>query len=80
MSCHTGSFLGFGSLLPLLLLGFIVYLIFARTISKRPNEEYVQAAINSGANVSPMEILNRKFASGEISESKYLRKKDLLRQ
>ncbi|MEZ0536844.1 SHOCT domain-containing protein [Caldicellulosiruptoraceae bacterium PP1] len=62
-------------LIPLALIGLIIYAAIRLANSGiRKNEE------KYGETNRALELLNQKFANGEISEEEYKRKKDLLRQ
>ena len=74
-----GGFFGLGPMMPLLVMGLIAYLLYKVFTTNR--HSICHPSIQAGsANGSSLEILNNKFAAGEISEAEYLRKKDLLRQ
>lgn len=79
--CFLGSgMLGGFSIIPMLFWGFVIYYFFIKPNGHNCKPVNIKKAIEYPINLSPMEILDRSFALGEISETEYLRKKDLLRQ
>ena len=77
--CRGLSYSGFGSngfggiimmIIPLLLIGIVVYAVFKLLNQQRYNE--------SKDNSNAINILSEKYALGEISEEEYLKKKKLL--
>lgn len=61
--------------IPLILIGIIVYAAVRLANGKHRNYENKYDGTNHA-----MEILNQRFASGEINEEEYKRKKELLRK
>ena len=65
---------GFGGIImmiiPLLLIGIVIYAVFKLLNQQRYNE--------SKDNSNAINILSEKYALGEISEEEYLKKKKLL--
>ncbi len=62
--------MGLLGLIPLLIIGLIVYAVIALTQNKYSNKREHDEALD---------ILNQKFASGEISEEEYTRKKKIIK-
>ena len=65
-----GMLSGFGMFIPLLLIGFVIYVAF-----RLSNGSY---SIRNREN-DAIDILNQRFAKGEISEEEYMQKKKMLR-
>ncbi|GAA3650573.1 SHOCT domain-containing protein [Asaccharospora irregularis] len=65
-----GMMSGFGMFIPLLLIGFVIYVAF-----RLSNGSY---SIRSREN-NALDILDERFAKGEISEEEYIHKKKILR-
>lgn len=66
-----GMMPGFSMLIPLLLIAFVIYAAF-----KLSNGSHsVQSRENNA-----LDILNQRFANGEISEEEYRQKKKMLRE
>lgn len=63
---------GFG-LIPLLLIGIIIYAVIK--LSHNGNKYYNNRLNNNDA----LDILNQRYANGEISDEEYSRKKKMLR-
>lgn len=61
----------FMMLLPLLLIGLIIYVVYQLGSSKNRQEI---------AGEKPEDILDKRFARGEISEEEYNRMKDVLKK
>jgi len=61
---------GFGMFIPLLLIGFVIYAAFILS-----NGSFSIRSNKSNA----LDILNERFAKGEISEEEYIQKKKILR-
>ncbi len=55
-------------------IGVLVYYTFNTNSSKNNNQ-----GINSNTR-NPLDILNERFAKGEIEEAEYLKKKEILNQ
>ncbi|MDF2839479.1 MAG: hypothetical protein K0Q99_250 [Clostridia bacterium] len=67
----TGGWFGM-MLIPLILIGFIMYAVIKLINNNSNNMRYEMPYSNS------MEILNARFAKGEIDEEEYKRKKEML--
>lgn len=63
---------GFG-LIPLILIGVIIYAVIK--LSHNDNKHYSNRPSNNDA----LDILNQRYANGEISDEEYSRKKKMLR-
>jgi putative membrane protein len=64
---------GFGMLLPILLVGLIIYFIF-RSTENKDNEGYIKGDSQA------LDDLDRRYAKGELSRESYLLiKKDILK-
>lgn len=61
-------------IIPILLIGVIVYAVIKLTDSNHSRYDRQYGDVNRA-----MDILNQRFANGEISEEEYKRKKDMLR-
>jgi len=63
----------FGMIIPLLLIALIIYAVVRLTQSSNGN--------NNGKNIEndAFNILNQRYAKGEISEEEYIQKKKMLR-
>jgi putative membrane protein len=66
-----GIMSGFGMFIPLILIGFVIYVAF-----RLSNGSY---SIRSKENKA-LDILDERFAKGEISEEEYTQKKKVLRE
>jgi len=66
-----GMMSGFGMFIPLLLIGFVVYAVF-----RLSNGNYSTKIKGNNA----LDILDERFANGEISEEEYIQKKKMLRE
>ena len=64
--------MGFGWLFMLLPIIFIIVLIYALLYRERPSNNQTPYY----GNETPMQVLQRRYASGEISRSDYLRMKE----
>ena len=65
-----GIMAGFGMFVPLLLIGLIIYIAF-----RLSSGNY---SIGNGRN-DALDILNQRFAKGEISEEEYIQKENIKR-
>ncbi|GAA3653914.1 SHOCT domain-containing protein [Asaccharospora irregularis] len=66
-----GMMSGFGMFIPLLLIGLVIYVAF-----RLSNGSY---SIRNKEN-NAIDILDQRFANGEISEEEYIQKKKMLRE
>ena len=73
MGYGYGMMGGFGMIIPLLLIGLIIYA--AIRLSQSNHQKYDNYRGGNNA----LEILNQRYANGEISEEEYARKKKMLR-
>lgn len=64
----------FGMIIPLLLIGLIIYVVMKLTQSSSINNNTKNIKLNDA-----IDILNQRFASGEISEEEYMKKKKMIR-
>lgn len=71
MMSGYGMMAGFGMFVPLLLIGLIIYIAF-----RLSNGNY---SIGNEGN-DALDILNQRFAKGEISEEEYIQKKKILKE
>ena len=68
---HDGFFMGgmwFGWFFWIVIIGLIVYLIFRLTNQKTDNQ-------NIQSNETPLDVLNKRYARGEISKDEFDRMK-----
>jgi putative membrane protein len=72
MGYGYGMMGGFG-LIPLILIGLIIFAVVKLTQSS--NRNYINPTSNNDA----LDILNQRYANGEISDEEYTRKKKILR-
>ncbi|HYE09944.1 MAG TPA: SHOCT domain-containing protein [Patescibacteria group bacterium] len=72
MGYGYGMMGGFG-LIPLILIGLIIFAVIKLTQSS--NRNYINPTNNNDA----LDILNQRYANGEISDEEYTRKKKILR-
>ncbi len=73
MGYGYGMMGGFGMIIPLLLIGLIIYASIRLSQSNHQNYDNYKGGNNA------MEILNQRYANGEISEEEYAKKKKMLR-
>lgn len=73
MGYGYGMMGGFGMIIPLILVGLIIYA--AVRLSQGGNK----SNSNQRGRDDALEILNQRFAKGEISEEEYAKKKKMLR-
>jgi putative membrane protein len=73
MGYGYGMLGGFGMIIPLILIGLVVYA--AVNFSQNNHKNYN----NSRSENDALDILNRRYANGEISEEEYMKKKKMLR-
>jgi len=64
----------FGMIIPLLLIGLIIYAVVKLTQSNSINNNTKNIKLNDA-----IDILNQRFANGEISEEEYMKKKKMIR-
>lgn len=64
----------FGMIIPLLLIGLIIYAVVKLTQSSSINNNTKNIKLNDA-----IDILNQRLASGEISEEEYMKKKKMIR-
>ena len=69
-----GFGMGLFGLIPLILIGLIIYAVVKLTQSRQGDNYNIKEKIDA------LEILNQRFANGEISEEEYSRKKEMLRE
>lgn len=62
---HGYGYMGWGWIIPLLLIGVFFYWFNQQSRSNKQEK-------------NPLDILNERFAKGEIDEKEYKRKRDLL--
>ncbi|WP_129410067.1 SHOCT domain-containing protein [Marinitoga lauensis] len=81
---HTfGSFFGLGygwyGWIGLIIMGILIFTVFYLLFksSSRKNQDYYIPKTSQEKNIA-LEILNEKFAKGEIDEEEYLRKRKLI--
>ena len=73
MGYGYGTMGGFGMIIPLLLIGVIIYAVVK--LSESSHKTYNNHRGGSDA----LDILNQRYANGEISEEEYTKKKKILR-
>lgn len=66
-----GMMSGFGMFIPLLLIGFVIYVAL-----KFSNGSYSIRSNEKNA----LDVLDERFAKGEISEEEYIQKKKILKE
>ena len=66
--------MGLFGLIPLILIGLIVYAVIKLTQGRQGDNYNIKEKIDA------LEILNQRLANGEISEEEYSRKKEMLRE
>lgn len=64
---------GFGMIIPLILIGVIIYAAVKLSQTSQENNN----SHRSGSDA--LDVLNQRFANGEISEEEYTKKKKMLR-
>lgn len=64
---------GFGMIIPLILIGVIIYAVVKLSQTSQENNN------NHRGGSDALDILNQRFANGEISEEEYTKKKKMLR-
>lgn len=69
MGYGYGMLGGFGMVIPLILIGLVVYAVV--NFSQNNHRNYN----NSRSKNDAMDILNQRYANGEISEEEYMKKK-----
>lgn len=73
MGYGYGMLGGFGMIIPLILIGLAIYT--GVSLSQSGHKNYS----NSRGGNDAMDILNQRYANGEISEDEYSKKKKMLR-
>jgi putative membrane protein len=73
MGYGYGMMGGFGFIIPLLLIGLIIYAVVK--LLPGGNRNYSNHRTENDA----LDILNQRYAKGEISEEEYVKKKKILR-
>lgn len=73
MGYGYGMMGGFGFIIPLLLIGLIIYAVVR--LLPGGNRNYSHHGTENDA----LDILNQRYANGEISEEEYVKKKKILR-
>lgn len=71
---HMG---GFGMIIPLILLAVIIYAVVRLTQASRGNGNNSNVVTRTERNEA-LEILNRRYAKGEISDEEYIQKKNII--
>lgn len=72
MGYGYGMMGGFGMIIPLILLVLIIYAVVK--LSQNNHKTYNQKGLNDA-----LDILNQRYARGEISEEEYNKKKNVLK-
>lgn len=65
-------------ILPLAVL-LVVYFVFSKSSDDKPKNTGASSGSDESSVIKSIDILDKKFTNGEITESEYLRKKSLLR-
>lgn len=63
--------MGFGMIFWVLIIGVIIYFLI--------NNQNNARTVYHNAKITPLQILDEKYAKGEISEEEYLRKRKILK-
>ncbi len=64
---------GFGMIIPVILIGLVIYAIVRFSQTNHKND------INNNLGNDGLDILNKRYANGEISEEEYIQKKKQLK-
>jgi putative membrane protein len=73
MGYRYGMIGGYGMIIPLILIGLIIYAVYRLSQSNHKNYSNQRGASDA------LDILNKRYANGEISEEEYTKKKNVLK-